>query len=1065
MAGEEVVSLVITVDGKKAKVGLDEVKTAAEQAGYTVDKAAQQSDGAMKSLAKAIGVTAAAWKAYRVALDSINKATSTMMGTAKLNAVLATTGKYSGVTAAAVAGLNKELQQNTIYSSGALQQAEALMGTFYNIGAETFPRAMQAAADMAAVTGSLEGATMMLSKALDDPIDGLTALSRQGFRFTDQQKELIKTMVDAGETLQAQTYILDTLEKSQRGVAKAIADTPAGQLEKLRNEYASIQAVLGEKLVPVLVKFMEAMNAVFGFIVKNSDVIAGMAAVVTTALVPGIYSAVAAWVALNPPILAATSAIAANTVALLSNPLIATATAIVAGIAAVVIVMGKMKKAAEENAEAHRKAKEAMRDDGSKNIYAVGEAAAIKATRAAKMFADVEGQRARAGLSEEDKKSAEYLQQVGGAMNTAAMASQQAYKEFIRSRNALITLHEEMQGLSQEEIVARGLNVRVLVELPNFEEARKNLEAANVIEADLERKKQAELAKIHYEANKSRIDEARKMYRQMQIDLMDATSQELAILGDEYEKRKKMYAENSKERRTLDLWYANEFKKTGDTVLQVVESQTDAVLREYNERYTALFVMAAAEPKNAEKYAAAMVELEKRKNQSLLDIYRADTAAITDEREKVQQVYEDSIVAINKAMAAYSGPNAGDRANEAIKRANAARIDGLRQITDAEEEAAYKRATMLGFEVKGHEKAREEIGRAYMARLKDLSDALQKESITREQYNAAVIRANEQRAKAERDINRQIEMDQLTLLAKLPNGYQARTRMVEIELEKELELYKGNTAAIIQLKQQAAQQIAAIEAEQWQRPLQGALQYGDAAMTVINAVSGAMQNANQRAMADIDKRHNKEMSVINKSGMAERDKQRIAEEAEQKAAQARYAQEVRQWNLDKTMAAVNGALAVIKALASAPPPANYIAAAATGAAAGIQLGVINSNRPTMAQGGFVPGTSYSGDRVDIGVNSGEVVLNPAQQRNFMALANRGVPQMREPVQVSTPTSVGIGAAQQRVGDDVAAPVQNVTNANFTIVDGQNNIKEQLQEGIRSGDLLPVIREALQLVGR
>jgi len=1082
MASEEVVSLVITVDGKQAKVSLDEVKTAAEQAGYTIDKAAKQSEGSMNTLAKAIGVTAVALKAYHAALDSINKATSSMMGTAKLNAVLATTGKYSGVTASAVAGLNKELQKNTIYSSGALQQAEALMGTFYTIGAETFPRAMQAAADMAAVTGSLESATMMLSKALDDPIHGLGALSRQGFRFTEQEKEMIKVMVEAGDTLKAQTYILDTLEKSQRGVAKAISDTPAGQLEKLRNEYANIQSVLGEKLVPIMVKFQEVMNAVMGFVTKNIDVITGLATVMATVLAPGVYSAVVAWAALNPPILAATSAIAANTVALLANPLIASAAAIVAGIAAVAIVMGKMKKAAEENAEAHRKAKEAMRDDGSKNIYAVGEEAAIKATRAAKMFADVENERAKAGLSEEDKKSAEYLQQVGAAMNTASVATQMAYKEFIRSRNALVTLREEMQGLSQEEIVARGLNIRVLMELPNFDQARKNLETANAIEADLERKKQAELAKIHREANKSAIDEAAKMYRQMQLDLMDATSRELAILNDEYEKRKKMYAKNSEERRVLDLWYAGEFKKIGDSVLQVVESQTDAILREYNDRYSALFNMVAAEPANAEKYAAAMIELEKRKNKDLQVVYRADTAAITSERQRVQQVYEDSLVAINKAIKASRDPNAGDQGVEAFKRANAARIDSLRQISDAEEAAAQKRAEMLGFELKGHEKAKEEIGRAYLARLKDLSDALKKEEIVRDQYNAAVIRANEQRAKAERDVNRQIEMDQVALLARLPKGYEARTRMVELQLEKELDVYRDAADkelamhteneekqleikrryadAEMQLRRQTAQQIAAMEAEQWQKPLQNALQYGDAAMTVVNAIASAQQSANERAMADIEKRHSKEMGAIQKSGMAERDKAMLTEQAEQKAAQGRHAQALKQWNLDKSMAVVNSSLATIKALASAFPPLNYINAAATAAAGAIQLGIINSNKPTMAQGGFVPGTSYRGDRVDIGVNSGEVVLNPAQQRNFMELANRGQAQV-----AARSSGVGIGAVQQQPDTETPAPAQTVTNANITVVDSHNNIKEQFQQAVRSGELLSVLREALQMAGR
>ena len=42
-----------------------------------------------------------------------------------------------------------------------------------------------------------------------------------------------------------------------------------------------------------------------------------------------------------------------------------------------------------------------------------------------------------------------------------------------------------------------------------------------------------------------------------------------------------------------------------------------------------------------------------------------------------------------------------------------------------------------------------------------------------------------------------------------------------------------------------------------------------------------------------------------------------------------------------------------------------------------------------AEGGFVPGTSYTGDRVNIRANSGEAVLTPSQQQHFMELANGG----------------------------------------------------------------------------
>jgi hypothetical protein len=58
------------------------------------------------------------------------------------------------------------------------------------------------------------------------------------------------------------------------------------------------------------------------------------------------------------------------------------------------------------------------------------------------------------------------------------------------------------------------------------------------------------------------------------------------------------------------------------------------------------------------------------------------------------------------------------------------------------------------------------------------------------------------------------------------------------------------------------------------------------------------------------------------------------------------------------------------------------------AGAGIAAGALfDSLVPEFAKGGYVGGSSFTGDNVPIMANSGEAVLNAAQQRNFMALAN------------------------------------------------------------------------------
>ena len=77
-------------------------------------------------------------------------------------------------------------------------------------------------------------------------------------------------------------------------------------------------------------------------------------------------------------------------------------------------------------------------------------------------------------------------------------------------------------------------------------------------------------------------------------------------------------------------------------------------------------------------------------------------------------------------------------------------------------------------------------------------------------------------------------------------------------------------------------------------------------------------------------------------------------------------------------AAAATALAIVQALASAPPPFNFIAAGAVGAAGLIQQAVIASQQPSFHAGGFVGGMAP--DEQQATVRRGEAVLNPAGRR-------------------------------------------------------------------------------------
>lgn len=87
--------------------------------------------------------------------------------------------------------------------------------------------------------------------------------------------------------------------------------------------------------------------------------------------------------------------------------------------------------------------------------------------------------------------------------------------------------------------------------------------------------------------------------------------------------------------------------------------------------------------------------------------------------------------------------------------------------------------------------------------------------------------------------------------------------------------------------------------------------------------------------------------------------------------------------------AAYSALTVAKAAASGVGVASIAMAAAVGSALIGIISAVKNSAGKFAQGGIVGGTSYTGDRLSANVNSGEMILNQAQQRNLLALATYG----------------------------------------------------------------------------
>lgn len=180
----------------------------------------------------------------------------------RLGAVLKATGNAAGFTLDQMKALASEVQANTKYGDEYVLGLQGVIATFRNVRGDEFKEATMLALDMATVLGGdAKGAAMQLGKALNDPIAGISALSRAGVTFTDQQKEMIHTLMESGDVIGAQKIILEELRGEFGGAAAADAKTFEGQMTQVNNTLGDIKETLGMAVIPLFEMFIPALKA------------------------------------------------------------------------------------------------------------------------------------------------------------------------------------------------------------------------------------------------------------------------------------------------------------------------------------------------------------------------------------------------------------------------------------------------------------------------------------------------------------------------------------------------------------------------------------------------------------------------------------------------------------------------------------------------------------------------------------------------------------------------------------------------------------------------------------
>jgi phage-related protein len=232
------------------------------------------------------GIAAAAF-AVKFAKDAIVAGEAAATANARIEQI----NKSMGLFGESTNEVNKALidyAEKTARATGvdtnSIKATQAKLLTFKELAATAneiggnFERTTKAAIDLgAAGFGTAELNAVALGKALNDPIKGISALSRNGITFTESEKDRIKVLVESNKVGEAQNMILKAIETQVGGTAEATANAT----DKMRVGFTQITETVGIALLPV---FEKLTNFVIDQIFPAFDKIGAQFAGITSQL-------------------------------------------------------------------------------------------------------------------------------------------------------------------------------------------------------------------------------------------------------------------------------------------------------------------------------------------------------------------------------------------------------------------------------------------------------------------------------------------------------------------------------------------------------------------------------------------------------------------------------------------------------------------------------------------------------------------------------------------------------------------------------------------------------------
>lgn len=204
--------------------------------------------------ALAVGGALAAKKIYDIG-DASDDANAKVENVAKQMKLF---GKSTEEVTARIEKYAEKTALATGVDANSIKATQAKLLTFRDLGKSAdkaggaFDRATNAAVDMAALGfGTAETNAVLLGKALQDPVNGLTSLKKTGALTQEQIEKIGGEFERTGDKAKAQNDILKAVESQVKGTAEATA----GGWERMQEAFRQGGDALAKKFLPYMDRF------------------------------------------------------------------------------------------------------------------------------------------------------------------------------------------------------------------------------------------------------------------------------------------------------------------------------------------------------------------------------------------------------------------------------------------------------------------------------------------------------------------------------------------------------------------------------------------------------------------------------------------------------------------------------------------------------------------------------------------------------------------------------------------------------------------------------------------